>query len=315
MNLPFVSQPGEIPNEEYHRGEAYRDYISSTSLKHYFISPKYARYCQLHPREKQTPAMLEGTIYHDKMESIVNGTSFNWVSFDEPPINQRTGKPYGSDSQVFQDALNEFMAFNPDQSIAPANVLENVNNMVNEILSGNDVVSRDILYLIKTGKAEQSHFCEYQGGLFKYRTDLKTARKIIDWKKTTLEKPKYFDKVIIEYGYHISAAMYQFFEHQITGKWKKFFWVVQENEPPYDYMIHDSSQWTWEILPGGEVLPKIGALAFIKLMEQYLICLERNDFPGYSVFIQPDWKKHRIASVDVPGWFQKQNDFQFYNYD
>jgi hypothetical protein len=41
MNLPKTSKPGEIPNEEYHYGEEYRNFISSSqNLKinfHIFI--------------------------------------------------------------------------------------------------------------------------------------------------------------------------------------------------------------------------------------------------------------------------------------
>ena len=318
MNLPYISGPNEIPNEEYHRGEAYRDYISSTSLKHYQISPKYARWAQLHPEDKQTPAMMEGSVYHDLLASLTNfgdDREWGWVSFDKPPINLKTGRPYGEDSQAYQIELDFFRQQNPGKQICPPYMIQQAQNMVGELLTGSRELSPDIEHLIKIGKAEQSHFCEYQGGLFKYRTDLKTARKLVDWKKTRIELPKadQFQKVIVDYGYHISAAMYMFFEHEVTGVWKKFYWVAQENEPPYDFMILDSSEWTWEIGRGGEIVPKVGALEFIKLMEQHLICLEDQYWPGYSIFCQPDWKGHRIGLPEVPGWYNKQSSYSFYN--
>ena len=313
MKLPFTSRPSEIPNEEYHRGEQYREFISSTSLKHYGVSPLYARYAQNHPTIKQTPAMLEGTILHDLMEFHVNNTEFPWIAFGGP-VNPGTGKPYGDTSGKYLQALEEFKMDNPDKQIGPADYVTNAKNMAEVLLEGNTDKSRSIIRMVKLGKAEQSHFCEFNGGKFKYRTDLKTSRKLADWKKTTLEGPKMeeFSHTIIKYGYHISAAMYQFFEHQITGKWKKFVWVVQENEPPYDFMIHDSSDWSWEISKD-EVIPKVGGLAFIKLMDQHIWCLENNKYPGYESFIQPDRKGHRIGVPSVPGWFHKQSDFTFYN--
>jgi len=273
---------------------------------------------QLHPTDKQTPGMMEGSVYHDLLSSIVNTGSekeWGWISFDNPPVNPKTGKPYGEDSIAYQTELSLFMDANPDKQVCPPYMIDLARTMVGELRTGNRELSPDIEHLIKIGKAEQSHFCEYQGGLFKYRTDLKTAKKIVDWKKTTLEFPKadQFHHIIIKYGYHISAAMYQFFEHEITGQWKKFFWVAQENEPPYDFMILDSSEWTWEIGRSGEVIPKVGALEFIKLMKQHLICLEQGYWPGYSVFIKPDWKGHRIGIPEVPGWFNKQSSYNFYN--
>jgi|GEM_PF-409559 len=318
MNLPHISLPNEISNEEYHRGEAYREYISSTILKNYRVSPKYARWAQLNPTEKQTPAMMEGSVYHDLLSSLVNKgdeSEWGWISFDQPPINPKTGQPYGENTQAYQTELSMFTRENPGKQICPGYMLQLAQDMVGELLNGSRELSTDIRQLIKIGKAEQSHFLEYQDGLFKYRTDLKTAKKLIDWKKTRLECPRFdqFHKIIIEYGYHISAAMYQFFEHEITGVWKKFYWVAQENEPPFDFMILDSSEWTWEIGRGGEVIPKAGALEFIKLLEQHLLCLEENYWPGYSVFCPPDWKGHRIGVPEVPGWYQKQSSYSFYH--
>lgn len=319
MILPYISGPSEISNEAYHHSPLYLDYLSSSGLKNYQISPKYARYAQLNPTDKSTPAMIEGTMYHDLLESYVNygdNRAFPWISFNNPPINSKTGNPYGNDTQTYQYALMEFQHANPGKKIGPVNFITNVRDMVGGLLYGDPDLSPDIKKLIKDGKAEQSHFLEHQGGLWKYRTDLKTAKKIIDWKKTTLENPKVenFPSQIIEYGYHISAAMYQYFEFILTGVWKKFFWVVQENEAPYDFMILDASEWTWGDTSDPEaIVPKIGGQVFLKLMEQRLWCLENNQYPGYSVFIKPDWKGHRIGVPEVPGWFLKQNDFNFFN--
>ena len=77
-------------------------------------------------------------------------------------------------------------------------------------------------------------------------------------------------------------------------------------------MIQDSREWTWEILPSGEVIPKIGAMMFIKLLEQYIICKENDYYPGYSVFVEPNWKGERIGVPRVPGWY-RTSEFNFYN--
>ena len=39
----------DLPNEEYHRGERFKDFLSSTQIKDYMVSPKFARYKALHP--------------------------------------------------------------------------------------------------------------------------------------------------------------------------------------------------------------------------------------------------------------------------
>ncbi|HUV15775.1 MAG TPA: PD-(D/E)XK nuclease-like domain-containing protein, partial [Pelolinea sp.] len=170
-------------------------------------------------------------------------------------------------------------------------------------------LSPTVRYLIKIGQAEQSHFTEYQGQKFKYRTDLKTAKKLVDWKKTKLESPKpsQWEREIMKYNYHISAAFYQFFEFLLTGIWKEFFWIAQESEPPFDFLIHNASQWTYNIdHSDGAIEMNTGAIQMNRLLEYWIICSERKQWSGYSIFLQPDWKGQRIGYPSVPGWYEKQ---------
>ncbi len=317
-DIPFISEPNEISNDTYHNGPEYQDFISSTSLKHYMVSPKYAKWARDNQQIKDSEALRFGSIYHDMLASITNygdltGFEKSWALF-EPPVNKTTGKPYGSISQAFIEAYEQAKLEAGGRELCSESEKREVEYMLGELCNGNKHLSHIITRFLKNGKAEQSHFLHYQGQGFKYRTDLKTRKIILDWKTTTLENPKveHFPKQIVKFGYHISAAMYQFLEHELTGQWRKFYWVVQEKEPPYDFTIMDSSEWTWEIHHTGEIEPKIGALEFIKLMEQHILCKENQEWPGYSIFIQPDWKGYRIGIPEVPGYY-KQRDFGFYN--
>ena len=305
-----------LDNQEYHHSEMYRPYYSSSQIKNYLISPKYARYSWLHPEEKKTEAMEFGSVYHAMLESLVNSTEMPYIAFSGP-VNPSTGKAYGADSAKYRDAEMIFISENPGKMICSEAQLLTATEMVEQLLTGNDNLSPVINTFIKHGKAEQSHLVEYQGGLFKYRTDLKTRNLIVDWKTCGLEvpKPEEFERQIINFGYHISAAMYQFMEKLVTGKWKKFYWVVQEKEPPYDFTIIDASNWAWDVnvYEGVQVVePGPGALIFMKLLEQHLICLERNEWPGYSIFTQPDWKGRRIATPEPPAWYRNKM-FNFIN--
>ena len=317
-DIPYISGPNEILNDDYHNSPEYQDFISSTSLKHYGISPKYAKWARIQPPKEQTPAMRFGTMYHDMLQSIVNtgGTDqFNlvWSEFN-PPINEKTGAPYGPASARYQDAYAEQCQAKGVTDLCSKEEIQQVEDMARELRDGSRHLSHIINQFIKNGKAEQSHFLHYQGQGFKYRTDLKTNKIILDWKTTQLEFPKVeqFSRQIIKFRYDISAAMYQFFEFELTGKWRKFYWVVQEKEPPYDFTVLDSSEWTWNVHPSGEVVPGPGAHDFIKLMEQHILCEELQDWSGYSIFIKPDWKNYRIGIPEVPGWV-KQQDFNFFN--
>lgn len=315
--LPFISAPNEISNDDYHNGKMFEKFISSSELKQLQISPKWMKYCQDHPEDTRNISIenaMKGNVYHDMLASYTTFGDFsefekNWAVFD-PPVNPSTGKSYGYDSMKYVAAYQEFLILNPGKGVCSQAEIDLAKTMIGELLDGNKHLSKDVRFLIKHGKAEQSHFCEYQGGFFKYRTDLKTSNKIVDWKTCQFEVPKIenWSKQVIKMGYDVSAAFYQFFDHQITGKWRSFYWVAQEKEPPFDFNIICADNWAFEITEDGDggqtVIANVGAQKFIKLMETYLMCVERGEWPGYSVFTQPDYRNTRLSVAPVPGYEQ-----------
>ncbi len=317
MTLPMISKPGEIPNETYHNGENYKEFCSSSNLKLMLTSPKYARYALDNPKEIESEAKSQGSVYHSMLASLTNRgdlSEFNQEYFIfDPPKNPKTSQPYGFTTKAYQEAVESEMQTNNGKLPCSENEKKVAESMIDELLNGNPHLSPKVKYMIKIGIAEQSHFCEYMGQKFKYRTDLKTDKKIVDWKKTRLgfPKPDVWSREIIKYNYHISASFYQFFEFVLTGKWKDFYWIAQESEPPYDFLIHNASEWTYDH-SGGVVEMNTGALQFTKLLEYWILCSERNQWPGYSIFLQPDWKGQRIGYPGVPGWYKNQM-FEFFD--
>lgn len=324
--LPYISKPDEIPNDEYHNGEKYSNFISSTKLKYYLTSPKWYKYLQDNPSESKISlkAAMEGSVYHDMLASMVNngnldGFNRDWFVFDAP-INQRTSKPYGIASGAYMEAYEEAKSNNPGKETTSHAEIAMAKEMINQLLYNNHHYSSTIRKFIGWGKAEQSCFCEYEGHRFKYRTDLKTKTKIIDW-KTTQETELHesnIAKLIVKFKYDISAAFYQFFEYQITGVWKPFYWVFQQKSKPYDAVLVSADQWAYEVTKETDdkgnpiVLPKHGALKFQQLLAQHISCKENDSYPGASVFIEPDWKGHRVMFPDVPSW-KKNEEMNFYN--
>ena len=318
IKLPFIS--GTIRNEDYHNAEQFKEFCSSSVLKLLMVSPKYARYYLDHPEKKESEAMSQGSVYHSMLASLTNKgdlTDFEneYFVFD-PPENPRTKEPYGWTSKAYQEAMQVEIALHEGKLPCSKDEKHTAESMINELLNGNPHLSPMVRHLIEIGKAEQSHFLEYQGQKFKYRTDLKTAKKIIDWKKTRIEspKPEKWEREIIKYNYHISAAFYQFFEFLLTGKWKDFYWIAQEDEPPYDFLIHSAAGWTYDIDHSGSQIVEMntGALKLTKLLEYWILCCERDQWPGYSIFLQPDWKNQRIGYPNVPGWYEHQM-FEFFD--
>lgn len=311
----------DLPNNEYHRGERFKDFLSSTQIKDYLVSPKFARFKALHPEmfEIGVEAAEKGSLYHDAMESIVNtGSLDKWrnnLLVFQPPINERTGCPYGRETQKYRDALAESAAANPGKSLTSSADVQLVETMVYELLHCCRETSKQIKQILsfKQTKAEVSHFVEYKGCKFKYRPDVETAKKIIDWKTVAVDDlhEDTVNRVIAKFHYGISAAFYQFMEHERTGVWKEFYWVMQQKNPPYDAVFVSAANWAYHMEDG---IVKMGAsaLLFTKLLEQHIYCTQNNDFDGAQVFIQPGFKGRRIMIPDAPS-FEKNRMFNFYN--
>lgn len=309
----------DLPNEEYHRGERFKDFLSSTQIKDYMVSPKFARYKALHPElfEISIEASEKGSLYHDAMESLVNtGKLDKWrnnLLVFEPPINPKTGCPYGRDTQKYQIALIGSKESNPGKTLTSTTDIQLVETMVYELLNNCRDTSKQIRQILKWGKAEVSHFVEYEGCKFKYRPDVETAKKIVDWKTLAVDDlhEETVNRTIAKFHYGISAAFYQFFEHERTGVWKEFYWVMQQKIAPYDAVFVSAANWAFH-LEDGIVKMGASALAFKKLLDQHVYCTQNNDFDGAQIFIQPGFKGRRIMVPDTPA-FEKNKMFNFYN--
>ena len=300
-----------IENKDYHRGEKFIDYLSSTSIKRYLVSPLWFKYCQEHPEatEISHEASNAGSVYHDLLASIANRGDFsefeeNWGVFDAP-INPKTEQPFGVSTKAYSEAYEAFKAESGKDNLCSGDELRVAKEMVEMLTERNPYLSKDVKKLLEIGKAEVSFFQEYDGMKFKYRTDLITSNKIVDWKSTTEDDltPDNIARLIIKFKYHISAAFYQFLEHKRTGIWKEFYWVVQAKTPPYDFLIVDSSKWTYKIL-GSHVQPMVGGMIVEELIRIHKECTQKNFWPGKAAFVMPDEFGHRITSPEVPGYAQ-----------
>lgn len=308
-----------LDNEMYHNGEVYKDYLSSTQIKDYLISPKYAKYKLEHPDEFNiSDDSLEfGSMYHAYMESIVkNGNDDDYSKqyhLFEAPINEKTGKPYGRDTQKYINALEEAKAIHPEWEFVSEDRDKLVRTMVDGLLNDCGETSKQVKTIIKQGQSEVSHFVDYEGCRFKFRPDIETKKKIVDWKTTTLESlhPSAIAKTITKFGYGISAAFYQFFEHEQSGVWKDFFWVFQQKTPPYDAVMVSASRWAYSYNKELDMVSMgQSALLFRKLLDQYIECKKSGIYRGAELFIEPGFKGRRIMEVDAPTY---NTEFNFYN--
>lgn len=300
-----------LSNEEYHYGCPYNEYLSSSQIKLYSKSPKAAKYAFDHPDDSKADYFRVGSLFHDAMAFLADRQgnvaglkewSDNLVVF-EPPINEKTGQPYGSTTKAYATAYDEFLKANEGKTIVSDDERQSVVDMVTSLLDDGSSTSRQVAKLLKWGKPEVSHFVEYEGCKFKYRPDLETKRKIVDWKTSSTDdlSERSINSIIAKFGYDVSAAFYLFMEHLRTGVWKQFFWVFVSKSAPFDCVMVDASEWTYKY-DDGAILPQVGAIKMQALLDLHIKCTRNKVWPGAEIFIPKSDNGLRIMTPIPPTW-------------
>jgi len=295
----------KLDNEVYHNSEQYKEFWSSSNLKKYTESSKEAFWQKSQP-SKQTPAMRLGTLIHDMLESKhVNGSDWNYNIFS-PPVNDKTGKPYGATSQKFLDALS--IVENPISE----DELQTVNDIWEMIMkSPYNFIFQEIM---QKGEPEASFFVtdEKTGLKYKYRPDLLQKNSIIDWKTITKQKwsANGIKRTIQDLHYDVSAAMYQFFEYHRTGVWKPFiiYWIMKE--PPYDILRTDISGYCYELI-NDFLVKNAGAILFESLKLEHETCMQKSYHPGIASRFMPDNSGTNTAILTPDNWYTNQFSLNF----
>ena len=300
-----------LSNESYHHEKPYSDYLSSSQIKAYLKSPKAAKFALDNPTEEKSDALRFGSLFHMAMEKFQQyGTIdafYNCVAIFTPPKNSKTGQPYGTTTKAYAEAYNQFLADNQGKEIATLEEVQLIDDMVGTLVrpSVGGATATQVLKLLKWGKPEVSHFIEYKGCRFKWRPDLETKRKIVDWKTVATDdlSERSINSIISKFGYDISAAFYLFFDHLQTGKWKRFYWIFVSKVPPHDAIMVDASKWTYDYDPETDiVMPQVGAIKFKALLDLHIQCSRKNEWPGSEIFIPQADNGLRIMCPTPPAW-------------
>lgn len=304
----------DLPNEVYHHGAEWKEYISSSQLKDYAVSPLYAKQ-KMESNEESTNASFRiGTLFHECMELINKKEVTPDQLFEQyyttfvAPINPTSGKPYGAGTAKYETAYREFLDKTDGKIVVSATELDQLKHMVASVM-GNPIVQK----FLKWGKyneekmtgSEISVFVEIDGVKMKARFDLLTSNKVIDWKSCSLPdlRQDSIVKQILNYKYDLSAAFYQKVLHELTDTWYGFYWVFVQSVAPYDCVVVDANFMAHTIVDGEMVNDEThGCLECNTLLEIHKECLESNEWKGNEIFIQPDEKGNRIMTVECPAW-------------
>ena len=315
-----------LSNDDYHNSEPYRQYLSSSQLKRYAISPKAAKYALDNPEETKSDALRFGSLFHDLMEwcSRVDGDKEeqirSWAHCNlavfEPPTNKSTGKAYGVTSNPYKEAYKEFEEKYCLYSIVSQAEYDTLIAMGRSLILNSGSTSEQVRKLLRWGKPEVSHFVEYEGCKFKFRPDLTTRYRrkerqcadLYDWKTVATDdlSEESINRIILKYGYHISASHYQFFYHEQAGIWPGFILVLVSKVAPHDCVMVDMSNYGYRYLPDVDmVIPGPGAMEFKRLLDLHIKCTKENHWPGAETFI-PDNNGVRVLEIQPPRYYERK---------
>lgn len=292
MKFPQVIK--DMANEQYHRGEWQSEFISSTTLKNMLVSPKYFRYSLTNPHEISLAARLQGSIYHSMLESLTRNGCIEGIYDEffvfEAPVNPKTGEPYGTNTKAYKEEYEFQMLVNNGKTPISQEEINTAKAMVNALLNDCGNTSQMVETFLQNGEPEMSFFIEYEGARFKFRPDIITANKIVDWKSIASDdlKEETIARQISKMGYGFSAAFYQFFAHQATGKWFDFYWVFQQKSAPYDAVVVSANDWAYSPDWDRTMAEKgPSAIEFENVLNQYIKCNNEGYFPGAEAMVAP----------------------------
>lgn len=315
-----------LSNEDYHHSPPYTEYLSSSQLKKYLISPKAFKFALDNPAEEKSDALRFGSLFHDLMEwcsrvdgdkdKQINSWAHCHLAVFEPPINKTTGKPYGATSNPYKEAYKEFEDKYCLYSIVSQEEYNALVAMGHSLILNSGATSEQVRKALRYGKPEVSHFVEYEGCKFKFRPDLTTRYRrkgrqcadLYDWKTVATDdlSEESINRIILKYGYHISASHYQFFYHEQTGIWPGFILVLISKVAPHDCVMVDMANYGYRYLPEYDmVVPGPGAMEFKKLLDLHIKCTKDNHWPGAEQAI-PDNNGVRIMEIQPPNYYSRK---------
>lgn len=88
---------------------------------------------------------------------------------------------------------------------------------------------------------------------------------------------KRFARAIERYHYDMKAAIYLDALKSIDGIQREFFWIVVEEDEPYDVAVHQASK----------DLIKIGRHKYMELMKMYETAVQTEQWPGVQADLEP----------------------------
>lgn len=201
----------DVPNDIYHAGPG----VSSSGLKDLLRSP--AHYAERRANPKSSAAMRTGSVVHT-LALEPHKFETDYVVAD---CLSQTAK-----------AFETAKALNPGKTVVCRNEAEDGHAIASALISNG--LACNVLRS-PGGRSELSVFWtdDETGILCKARADRLVSGTIVDIKTTQDARLQKFQRAIVDFRYHLSAAFYTDGFSKVIGEEHGFAWVVAESERPH----------------------------------------------------------------------------------
>lgn len=259
------------PSEAYHSHPA----IGSTTAKLMLTSPRlFADRMAGMDVEDDKPCFQIGRLAH---QMVLEPDKFAECVVSEGPINEKTGKPYGRDTQAFA----KWQIENPKLGYVEPWLYTAIIRMPEEVKR-----------IFSDGEAEVSVYQKDSYGTdIKCRPDYLRDTSIYDLK--TVVNVDSCDAEIQKRKYYVSHAWYRLVMQLQTGRDHTFQFVFMEKSPPY----------RWRIRKLDQDYIDYADMEVDKILKNIQICRESSDWRDYSEILgitpMPAWLANEAFQVDA----------------
>lgn len=245
----------DLSDADYHGNEG----LSSSDVKKLAKNPQAWRYMKEHG--------------HVDTPQLAFGRAFHCMGLEPTEYDKRyvTVKSTTRTTKAFKDAVKA----NPDRQVMLESETNRARAMAIACRSSEQI---DYSELVGTARIEHSGYW-FEGDLLcKFRPDIMTDTCIYDLKSTTDASPEGFQRSVIRYGYHTSAAWYLRGANKVLGNAnRRFLWIAVEKDAPHAVQVYEA---TSELLALGQRECQRG-------IANYRKCTEADTYPAYATEVLP----------------------------
>jgi hypothetical protein len=266
----------KVEDEAYHGGPG----LSSTRLKKILRSPAHAKAVQV-----ETPALALGRAVHC---AVLEPEKFATFYVQRPDVDGRTKEGKAARAEFEASLSPEHVII----SAADAEMIAGIARSLAQSATFASLVEGAAFELAAFSPTvveyghEQSRYAGKSHVIRKAKADLINATCIADLK--TCEDANDFQRSIVRYDYHVSAAYYlDVFSEVLGEEIHNFVWIAVEKKPPYGVRFYVASS----------NMLKIGRQKCHQALATYAQCEATGIWPCYS---------DEFVDIDLPSYLTKE---------